>query len=195
MGDTCKYDGCDRARRTKGFCGGHYVRDRNGWDMSKPWRKFGDPEGSFWQKVQKGDGCWLWSGSLNVKGYGQQRIDGTNRLAHRYSYELANGPIPDGVYVDHLCYTPACVRPEHLRLATPGENLQNLRGASSASKSGVRGVYWIAEKKAWRAEVTLDYKSNHLGYFSTVEEAERAAVAWRREHMPFSEMDKRKEIA
>lgn len=163
--------------------------------MDKPFRVFGNPVESFWQKVQKGDGCWLWVGATNTKGYGQQRVAGKLVFAHRLSYEIHVGPIPDGMHVDHLCWNPACIRPDHLRLLTNAENHQNLRGANAASTSGIRGVHWIKRKSAWRAEVTLGGRGHHLGYFSDMREAEAIVTAWRRQHMPYSEMDKRKESA
>ena len=87
-------------------------------------------ESRFWAKVAKSDGCWLWIGKTNRGGYGQaydHRGSSKGRhqaLAHRMAYELAIGPIPDGLTLDHLCRTRACVRPDHLRPCTIGENLR-----------------------------------------------------------------------
>ena len=193
MKKECKHPPCGRASYSRGFCSAHYQRFKRGKDMDKPLRVSGNPVESFWQKVHKSDECWLWVGSKTVGGYGKLGIAGVSTLAHRFSYEIHCGPIPGGLHVDHLCWTRACVRPGHLRLVTNAENLQNMKGATPRSTSGVRGVYWIKEQKAWRAEVTLNGKANRLGCFSTVGEAEKVVVAWRRENMPFSEMDKKKE--
>lgn len=88
-------------------------------------------ESRFWAKVRKepGDGCWLWLGSL-VRGYGDfwpeaQRKAPRRAKAHRFSWILANGPIPDGLQVCHHCDTPACVRPDHLFLGTVSDNLKD----------------------------------------------------------------------
>ncbi len=84
------------------------------------------PEPRFWSKVEKTDGCWNWTGTTN-RGYGQFNINGGNRIyAHRFSYELTNGPIPERLTIDHLCRNPSCVNPEHLEVVTMRENL--LRG-------------------------------------------------------------------
>ena len=67
-------------------------------------------------------GCWLWAASCGADGYG--RIYATNgpKLAHRISYELHVGPIPDGLLVLHDCDTPACVNFEHLFLGSNADN-------------------------------------------------------------------------
>ena len=81
----------------------------------------------FWPKVSKGKSCWLWSGSNMPKGYGRLRVfkngKWTHDYAHRVSWELAHGPIPDGMEVLHKCDTPACIRPSHLFLGTQIDNI------------------------------------------------------------------------
>lgn len=88
-------------------------------------------EARFWAKVEKTDTCWLWTGCVLRNGYGQA-WDGTGRdYAHRISYELANGPIPDGLQIDHLCRVRHCVNPAHLEAVTMPTNI--LRGVSPAA--------------------------------------------------------------
>lgn len=84
-------------------------------------KKRGTAEERFWPKVNKTDICWLWVGYLDRNGYGVFSGDG-EVLAHRYSYRLLVGPIPDGFFIDHLCRIKDCVRPEHLQAVSPKEN-------------------------------------------------------------------------
>lgn len=90
-------------------------------------RVFRKPLGRrFWAKVNKSDDCWEWTACKNSAGYGQIRINGKAELAHRVSWELANGPIPDAMYVLHRCDNPSCVRPDHLFLGTSSDNTQDM---------------------------------------------------------------------
>lgn len=79
-------------------------------------------EERFWSKVEFTESCWLWLASRNRSGYGQFNASGRSVLAHRWAYEQLVGPIPRGLSVDHLCRTPACVRPEHLEPVSLAEN-------------------------------------------------------------------------
>lgn len=77
-------------------------------------------------------GCWLWTASTVNNGYGRFRIGGESRLAHRVSYELHVGPIPEGLQLDHLCRVRDCVNPAHLEPVTASVNIR--RGTSSAAE-------------------------------------------------------------
>lgn len=103
-----------------------------GTDMAKR-----TPEERFWPKVDK-DGplprwapflgpCWIWTGSRSGGGYGRFVVDTTRREstgAHRFSYELLVGPIPEGLQIDHLCRVRACCNPAHLEPVTTAENVR-----------------------------------------------------------------------
>lgn len=76
----------------------------------------------FWAKVDRTADCWLWTASCQPSGYGQFRVPGGTLLAHRVAYELAVGPIPAGLHLDHLCRVRRCVNPAHLEPVTNQEN-------------------------------------------------------------------------
>lgn len=86
------------------------------------------PACKFEQRVERTDGCWLWTGTLDDYGYGQLYggfENGRERAplkAHRLAYELFVGPIPDGLTIDHVCQVKRCVNPAHLDVVTKGEN-------------------------------------------------------------------------
>lgn len=73
-----------------------------------------------------GDGCWLWTASLDSKGYAQISMNGRPTRASRVSYQLFKGPIPDGLDVLHTCDNPVCVRPCHLWTGTKKDNSQDM---------------------------------------------------------------------
>lgn len=132
----------------------------------------------FWSKVERTDSCWLWTASVGGHGYGQIKIAGRIRTAHRVAYKLAKGAIPDGYLIDHTCMNKRCVNPEHLRLATAKQNAEH-RSARGTGRSGVRGVVWDKARGAWCARVTHNYRTINVGRFASVDDAAAAAAAAR----------------
>ncbi len=186
----CSAPECNRPFLARGYCSGHYQQQRLG-KLLVPLRAEMTLAERFEAKHTRGqeDDCWLWTATKNGSGYGAFGVEGKRIYAHRFAYELAVGPIPAGLQVDHKCHTPACVNPAHLRLATNAQNNQNRQGARSNNTSGVRGVTWRKNIAKWRAQVMLNGKEYHLGYFTDIAEAEAVVIKWRRKNMPYSLMD------
>lgn len=97
-------------------------------------------EERFWSKVAKSeDGCWEWQGRPDKDGYGHiGAIDGREVKAHRLSYEMAYGPIPEGMLVCHSCDNPPCVRPDHLFLGTSQQNTADMIAKGRMSLPGAK---------------------------------------------------------
>ncbi len=87
----------------------------------------GDLATRFWPHVEKGEGCWRWTGAQGRTGHGTINLGG-GRFggAHRVAYTLTRGPIPEGMSVCHTCDNGWCVRPEHLFLGTQGDNIRDM---------------------------------------------------------------------
>lgn len=86
----------------------------------------------FWAKVKKTEDCWLWTAALNSDGYGSI----PPHKAHRLSWQLHFGPIPDGLFVCHRCDVRHCVRPDHLFLGTQQDNVNDMRRKGRAVLMG-----------------------------------------------------------
>src|SRR6266567_1582450 len=128
-------------------CGGPIVNHRNEKFCSMRCKRASrvPPEQRFWPKVRKTSTCWLWTGMKHYKfGYGFFQVGiGDRQLAHRISWKIHNGPIPDGLYVLHKCDTPPCVNPDHLFLGTYYDNMDDMdqkgRRAMPPQEPGKRG--------------------------------------------------------
>lgn len=99
-------------------------------------RIVGDDVARFWSKVEKTDGCWLWTGAKTQWGYGNFYLAGRYLAAHRVAFEWAKGPVPTDRELDHLCRVRHCVRPDHLEAVTHREN--DIRGVGVAATNVVK---------------------------------------------------------
>jgi hypothetical protein len=94
-------------------------------------------------------GCWIWQGYFDRNGYGRVPVARQPVWAHRFFYEHHVGPIPEGLHLDHLCRTPACVNPDHLEPVTPAENC---RRAALARVECANGHEWTPENTYCRPD-------------------------------------------
>ncbi len=77
-----------------------------------------------WEKANKTETCWLWTAYINKFGYGViGTYDKKTALAHRVSFELTKGPIPEGLEINHLCEVKNCINPDHLEAITRAEHI------------------------------------------------------------------------
>ncbi len=156
----------------------------------------------FWSKVDRagpvsvlGTPCWIWTAGKNRSGYGlfgRPKSERGSRLAHRYSFEAENGPVPAGLECDHRCSVRACVRPDHVEAVTHAENVRRgkavkthcLRGHDLAANfqptsAGRRCAACVVEDCAAREVVRkaklAAYRAEHAEEIQSARAARRAA--------------------
>lgn len=172
---TCSIEGCSRPLVARGWCDTHYRRWKRHGDAEHPAPpRFATAAESFAARTERRGDCLVWTGTTAAHGYGHIYGDGQRVSAHRYAWERANGPIPDGMAIDHTCWNRACVNVEHLRLATWAENVRSRSGAQPGRKYKLpRGV--SPNGSGYIARVKRLGVTHRLGTYATPEEA--AAVA------------------
>lgn len=163
----CSVAACEGTAIKRGMCGKHYQRvQRLGTtELNRP-----TEEQRFWAKVRKTQTCWLWTGGKRGR-YGFFNVPPTTIGAHRWSYIHAQGEIPPGLVIDHICHVPLCVNPAHLQAVSVSENAQNLIRPPRSNKSGIRGVYWDATNRKWVGQATVNGRTYSAGHHTTKEQA------------------------
>lgn len=178
---TCKIEACEKPVRTGGWCNAHYLRFlRHGDPLGGKAALYRNPTEAFAARTRHEGECIIWTGSRDGQGYGQLRIGDQLIKAHRFAWEQIRGPIPEGQYLDHICWNKACCRIEHLRLASHAENVRYQEGVRSDNSSGYRGVY--RRGRTWVAHVTKDGITHRSYGFPTPEAAAEEAARLRAEH-------------
>lgn len=98
-------------------------------------------------------------------GYNIVRIYGIRHLVHRIIWEMHNGPIHEGMQIDHIDHNKTNNKIDNLRLVTSKENNYNMKFRAT-NKSGVTGVSWDKQHKKWASNIKVDGVKIHLGLFS-----------------------------
>lgn len=179
----CSIEGCTKTTWARGWCGTHYRRwHKYGSPHTVLQKQFNNPEEAFAARTEWRGDCLIWSGAVDVKGYGQLRINNKIVPAHRYAWVREHGEVEGNLYVDHInhCNT-LCVNVKHLRLSTNSENMQNRSGLNKNNTSGYRNVVWSKQRQMWQVLLMKNYKKYHFGYFHDVHEAGKVAAKAREE--------------
>lgn len=169
----CSIADCDKPSRKRGWCDKHYKRwQRHGNPDIK--FSFDAPDDSFKARTELKNGCLIWTGGKDQKGYGRITVRKKPVRAHRYAWEQANGPIPKGAQIDHVCYNPSCVKVNHLRMVTPQQNSSNRSGPETINNgSGMRNVY--KSGSGWMVRVGKNGKRYYFGTHRDILQAKKIA--------------------
>lgn len=171
----CSIPGCTARRKGHGYCNRHLKRFREhgnplagrtyGKTTAAPKRPAGLVLEESFRWFMPGDPpaagvAWLWTGPVDEKGYGTFRFEGHNTFAHRVSYEIFVGPIPDGLVIRHKNDTPLDVNPHNLEVGTLIDNVRDReeRGRTySGSFSEERMEQVVRGSKSGMAKLTEEH--------------------------------------
>src|SRR6478609_9144381 len=103
-------------------------------------------------------GCQIWTGSFVTQGYGQVRVDGQTKMAHRLAWEICNGPIPKGMCVCHRCDVRSCINVSHMFLGSQAENRRDCVTKRRHSFGVTHGMSKITEECVRR--IRADARTN-----------------------------------
>lgn len=133
----------NHGRRQRRYCSHSCAATANARHrVGTPWQD------RFWANVDKSGECWMWAGATDRAGYGKLTVNHKLKRAHRLSYEIAHGLIPADQYVCHRCDTPGCVRPDHLFVGTPMDNVADCDRKGRTARGQRAGAAAHPERKA-----------------------------------------------
>lgn len=137
-----------------------------GIDADKIWKRF-------WPKVnvRLPEDCWEWQANLG-RGYGMFWFSKIPMMAHRLSWMMLRGPIPEGMNVLHKCDNRKCVNPNHLFLGTQSDNVQDMysKGRQGDSRNGndkkfsaedSKDIHSLLDRKYSLRYIASKYKTTH----------------------------------
>jgi hypothetical protein len=112
----------------------------------------------FWRSVRKSEGCWEWTAGRFSDGmrYGQFRVGKKKLKAHRFSYMIHHGSIPDGMKVLHKCDNPICMRPDHHFLGTNADNTDDMVRKGRAKNGSKEHAYLYRGELNPAAKITAE---------------------------------------
>lgn len=160
MTELCQVVGCLRKATSRGLCHAHYVRSTRGAELNTTIRESKTTEVRFMEKLGVKDpstGCVEWESSRNERGYGSFWTGGRSVKAHRFAWELHNGPVPEGMLVCHTCDNPTCCNVEHLFLGTNADNSDDkvAKGRQAAVRGERQGNAKLSEKNIETIRILL----------------------------------------
>lgn len=138
----------------------------------------------FWENVRKTESCWIWT-ACKRGGYGLIYGNGRRQSAHRLSYEIHKGPIPDGLDCLHKCDNPSCVNPEHLFIGTHRDNMVD---AAKKKRFKTGKDSWASKNKH---KIKRRTGSNHHMSKLTESQVSEIRLLWDRGGITKTELGKR----
>lgn len=162
----CSIGGCGRPRRGRGYCQVHYMAYwRYGDPLVEKARPTSLPEEEYlswygWDVTESG--CWEFKGPRDAAGYGRTARESGDYLAHRMSYTQNIGPIPDELHVLHSCDNPPCINPDHLRVGSHQENMQDKVGRGRVrpkrlSENEKKEILRLRKEGATAKEIAVEF--------------------------------------
>jgi hypothetical protein len=140
---NCFIENCEDQVVAKGMCNRHYLRHKRSGTTKDNGNSHASLSVRFFRKVDKTETCWVWTGNTSRNGYGSIQSGGKGSAtlsAHRLSYEMHKGQIPNGYVVMHSCDNPSCVNPDHLSVGTFKENTADMIGKGRKRTTAPRGA-------------------------------------------------------
>lgn len=195
MANTCSAPECDKPRHAHGLCSMHAARMRRRGELEpEPLYMRGRTlEDQYWAKVDRRgpDECWPWLARISPDGYGRFNRSPVGVLAHRYGWHLANGPIPDGHVIDHVCHDPAtctggkscphraCQNPAHMLPVSNARNasVERRRTPNSDVTHCPQGHEYTPENTLWSTRKSTGRKFRQCRTCIRERMARRAAAA------------------
>lgn len=183
MKQVCPIEECTSLIRAKGYCQKHYMRlYHHGDPRYRPDRARGTARERLANMTDKDEqtGCIVWRGAVDKRGYGRIADDtGWYDMAHRLSYKLNVGEIPDGLVIHHKCYNTRCVNPEHLESTTHYDNVVTKGKTNASYLNSIKthcnkghefresNIYWHTNKWGKKNRTCkVCHKANVLKYLS-----------------------------